>query len=92
MCVCVWQVLSKFPIVQHIKFGSLLRMDKYVDGQSELAVGAVAGPSAAGRKGGLASVPKFGATPASVAGGGGTADSGVHRGTSIAADNTSTPQ
>ena len=61
-------MLNKFPIVQHIKFGSLLRLDRYVDGQSELAVGSVAGPGKGGRKAGLASVPKFGASPASIAG------------------------
>ena len=70
------QVLSKFPIVQHIKFGSLLRMDKYVDGESELAVGGVAGPSKGGRKTGVASVPKFGELRASVTGGSGADSSG----------------
>jgi len=32
------EVMNKYPIVQHIKFGSLLRMEKYVEGTSRLGV------------------------------------------------------
>ena len=92
LCVLCCQVLSKFPIVQHIKFGSLLRMDKYVDGVSELAVGAVAGPSKSGRKAGaVAIVPKFGTSQASVAGSGGTIDGGGDTGADSASSSISTP-
>ena len=30
--------MNKFPIVQHVRFGSLLRMDKFVPGKSTLGV------------------------------------------------------